>query len=93
MMAAYGLVIRNSIYLGEVYDAVISASPGGVLQKAFFPPILVTDIQDIAFNTRAANRNHLTAPFVGIKYCVLSWELTFQIANFSGLDRSEANTI
>jgi len=74
---AYGPVIRNSIYLGEVYDAkreipgwnqagfdasdwknaAISTSPGGVLQKAFFPPILATDtIDPVQISSRGDKR-------------------------------------
>lgn len=60
---SYGPRVRNSIYLGEVYDArkevkgwmepgfddsiwkksVISDGPGGDIQKAFMPPVQVTD--------------------------------------------------
>ena len=59
---SYGPIIRNSIYLGEVYNAgkeiqgwnlpgfddsgwkgsVRSQEPGGKLEKAFFPPVVVT---------------------------------------------------
>jgi alpha-L-rhamnosidase len=58
---SYGPVIRNSVYLGEVYNAgveiqgwnfpgfddaawqgaVLSHGPGGKLEKAFFPPVVV----------------------------------------------------
>lgn len=59
---SYGPIIRNSVYLGTVYDArqeikgwqlpgfkdsswkpaIVGNSPGGDLQKAFFPPVQVT---------------------------------------------------
>lgn len=60
---AYGPILKNSVYLGTVYDAnktiknwnsphfddtswmkaESSPGPGGQLQKAFFPPVQVTD--------------------------------------------------
>ncbi len=60
---AYGPVVKNNVYLGEVYDArrelnsweiagfndglwknaIVSNDPGGKLQKAFSPPVQVTD--------------------------------------------------
>lgn len=59
----YGPMLRNSVYLGEVYDAnreiegwnmpeyqdnnwqkaLVKQSPGGKLQKLFFPPIQLTE--------------------------------------------------
>ncbi len=59
----YGPMLRNSVYLGEVYDAdreidgwnlpgyqdsnwekaLVKKSPGGKLQKLFFPPIQLTE--------------------------------------------------
>lgn len=59
----YGPIIRNNVYLGEVYcggkevegwdlpgfndkawgSSVISDGPGGNLEKAFFPPVQITD--------------------------------------------------
>ncbi len=59
----YGPIIKNSVYLGTVYDAnqeienwnrpgfidsswskaVIGKGPGGKLQKAFFPPVQITE--------------------------------------------------
>lgn len=59
---AYGPMVKNSVYLGVVYDArreimewntpgfddtawqtaVTAPSPGGELQKAFFPPVQIT---------------------------------------------------
>jgi len=61
----YGPIIKNDVYLGEVYDAVseiegwgtvgfddsnwkgsvVNKGPGGKLQKAFFPPVQITDIK------------------------------------------------
>ena len=60
---SYGPVMKNNVYLGEVYDAgheqkdwitsgfdesswknsIIVNGPGGKLQKAFFPPVQITD--------------------------------------------------
>ncbi|MEP5341941.1 MAG: family 78 glycoside hydrolase catalytic domain [Algibacter sp.] len=60
---SYGPIIKNSVYLGVVYNAQqeikdwnkinfkdqswknskISESPGGITQKAFFPPVQITD--------------------------------------------------
>ncbi len=61
---AYGPVLKNNVYLGEVYDgrkeitdwylpdfndiewhaSLQNDGPGGILQKAFFPPVQVTGI-------------------------------------------------
>jgi len=60
---SYGPIIRNNVYLGEIYDArreiigwdqpgfdesswkeaKISNGPGGKLEKAFFPPVRITE--------------------------------------------------
>jgi alpha-L-rhamnosidase len=62
---SYGPVLKNSVYLGEVYDGgkeimgwdsagyddsswkscIENDGPGGRLEKAFFPPVLVTGLQ------------------------------------------------
>ncbi len=62
---SFGPIIRNNVYLGEIYDArqeiegwreinfddaewdktIVGNGPGGQLQKAFFPPIQITDIK------------------------------------------------
>ncbi|MEA1888080.1 MAG: family 78 glycoside hydrolase catalytic domain, partial [Bacteroidota bacterium] len=60
---SYGPIIRNNVYLGEIYDArreiegwdqpgfddsswkeaKVSNGPGGKLEKAFFPPVRITE--------------------------------------------------
>lgn len=60
---SYGPLLKNNVYLGEVYDSrkeingwdqpgfddspwknvLLSEGPGGNLQKAFFPPVQITD--------------------------------------------------
>ncbi|MBS0012118.1 MAG: family 78 glycoside hydrolase catalytic domain, partial [Bacteroidales bacterium] len=60
---SYGPILRNNVYLGEIYDArreingwnqpgfddsswknaKISSGPGGKLEKAFFPPVRITE--------------------------------------------------
>ncbi|SMG21444.1 family 78 glycoside hydrolase catalytic domain [Arenibacter troitsensis] len=76
---SYGPIIRNSVYLGTVYDArqeikgwqlpgfkdnswnsaIIGNSPGGDLQKAFFPPVQVTNTITPIAVTSPENGVHL----------------------------------